>query len=215
MFVPMFHGQNRISKKFDYGRLYNWYAINTGILAPIGWGVPTESQFNTLITNLGGELVAGGKMKETGFLRWDSPNDGATNSSGFSGRPGGRRYNLDGTFDGFKELARFWTSDDDTTVPAFSLKTYFADCNANYYSKWNGFSIRFMRETNPGVSYITDYDGYRYNIVQIGGQYWIDENWRSVKYNNGTSIPNITDNSTWTSLTTGAYCNYENDESYV
>ena len=66
-----------------YGRLYDWETAMT--IAPPGWHLPTE--FATLINFLGGELIAGGKMKTT--TGWDTPNLGATNASGFSGLPAG------------------------------------------------------------------------------------------------------------------------------
>jgi uncharacterized protein (TIGR02145 family) len=87
---------NSTSNGIIYGKLYNWYAINDprGI-APLGWHVPTVAEFNTFINCLGGSSVAGGAMKETGTSHWLSPNDGATNSSGFTGLPGGGRWTLE------------------------------------------------------------------------------------------------------------------------
>src|ERR1035437_4904310 len=74
-----------------YGKLYNWYAVNDPRgLAPTGWHVPSDAEWTTLSTCLGGNAVAGGAMKETGTTHWTSPNTGATNSSGFTGLPGGR-----------------------------------------------------------------------------------------------------------------------------
>lgn len=78
------------SYKNTYGALYNWYTINTGKLAPKGWHVPTDAEWTTLTTYLGGESVAGGKLKEVGFLHW-SGNEGATNETGFTALPGGDR----------------------------------------------------------------------------------------------------------------------------
>jgi uncharacterized protein (TIGR02145 family) len=72
-----------------YGRLYNWYAVNTGKLAPEGWHVPTDAEWTTLTTYLGGQIVAGGKLKEIGITHWESLNTGATNESGFTALPAG------------------------------------------------------------------------------------------------------------------------------
>jgi uncharacterized protein (TIGR02145 family) len=74
-----------------YGLLYNWFAINSGKLCPSGWHVPTDSDWNILVNNLGGDSVAGGKMKETSTRHWKNPNTGATNVSGFTALPGGQR----------------------------------------------------------------------------------------------------------------------------
>ena len=77
--------------KNPYGALYNWYTVNTGKLAPKGWHVPSDADWQVLVDFLGGTLVGGGKMKEIDTIHWHNPNEGATNSSGFSGIPGGSR----------------------------------------------------------------------------------------------------------------------------
>lgn len=77
---------------FTYGYLYNWYAVDDRRnLAPAGWHVPTDAEWQILMDYLGGEILAGGKLKETGTSHWASPNTGATNESGFTARPGGIR----------------------------------------------------------------------------------------------------------------------------
>ena len=95
--------------KNPYGAMYNWYAVNTGKLCPTGWHVPTNEETETLADYLGGSVVAGGKLKETGTAHWDSPNTDATNEFGFTALPGGMRWD-DGDFlaigyDGF-----WWTA---------------------------------------------------------------------------------------------------------
>lgn len=75
-----------------YANLYNWYAVNDSRnIAPIGWHIPTDAEWQTLVDYLGGESVAGSKMKETGTEHWRSPNVGTTNESGFSALPGDYR----------------------------------------------------------------------------------------------------------------------------
>ncbi len=98
-----------------YGKLYNWYAVNDPRgLAPMGWHVPSDLEFTTLSNCLGGESIAGGKMKATTL--WDSPNLGASNSSGFGSLPGGVRYS-NGTFQFQGYSSNFWTSTlNNTTV---------------------------------------------------------------------------------------------------
>jgi uncharacterized protein (TIGR02145 family) len=79
-----------ISNNAIYGKLYNWYTTLGDTLCPTGWGVPTYAEWTTLRDSLGGESVAGGKMK-TITNHWSGPNTGATNESGFSALPGGFR----------------------------------------------------------------------------------------------------------------------------
>ncbi len=93
-----------------YGRLYTWFVVNDSRnVCPIGWHVPTDAEWTTLTAFLGGEDVAGGKLKETGFTHWQSPNTGATNNSGFNAVPGGIR-NQDGRFAGIGEYGLWWSS---------------------------------------------------------------------------------------------------------
>jgi uncharacterized protein (TIGR02145 family) len=82
---------NNIANKEIYGALYNWYAVNTGKLCPTGWHVPSYVEWESLVTYLGGQDIAGGKLKETGTEHWLSPNGGATNESGFTALGGGER----------------------------------------------------------------------------------------------------------------------------
>lgn len=90
---------------------YNGYAVQTGKLAPKGWHVPSKLEWETLINNLGGEDVAGGKLKETGTDHWNSPNENfSSNSSGFTGMPGGYREYSSGVYVAFGYFGFYWTS---------------------------------------------------------------------------------------------------------
>lgn len=91
-----------------YGALYNWYAVNSNKLCPAGWHVPSDGEWKTLTTYLGGELTAGGKMKEVGMGHWIYGNAGATNESGFDALPAGLRRS-DGSF-GFINYGDEWWS---------------------------------------------------------------------------------------------------------
>ncbi|MFM8513541.1 MAG: FISUMP domain-containing protein, partial [Bacteroidota bacterium] len=87
-----------------YGKLYNHYAVTDSRgLCPTGWHVPSDGEWRTLTTFLGGSTVAGGAMKSTVTQPtpggWTSPNIGATNSSGFTALPGGRRNGIGDFFD--------------------------------------------------------------------------------------------------------------------
>ena len=100
---------NDVSNDAIYGKLYNWYTTLGDTLCPTGWGVPTDAEWTTLTTYLGGESVAGGKMKTIGTAYWESSNTGAINSSGFSVLPGGYRLN-DGIFYYISINAYFWSA---------------------------------------------------------------------------------------------------------
>ena len=93
----------------DLGKLYNWFAVNSGKLCPDGWFVPNESHWNLLKDFLG--VNVGGKLKKRTSLFWLSPNMGANNESGFSAIGSGSRMNT-GEFIGFKSSANFWSSSD-------------------------------------------------------------------------------------------------------
>ena len=98
-----------------YGRLYNWYAAtNSRNIAPAGWHLPSEAEWRTLFTQLGGYGVAGGKMKETGTTHWIAANTGATNESGFTALPTGFRVdwrtNPVGKFVNRGYVTYYWSS---------------------------------------------------------------------------------------------------------
>lgn len=102
--------KNNIANKTDYGALYNLYAVTDNRnIAPIGWRVATDKDWTTLANFLGGDNVAGGKLKETGTTHWITPNQDATNITGFSALPGGTRE-LGGTFDFDGITGYWWTS---------------------------------------------------------------------------------------------------------
>jgi len=74
--------------------------------------------------------------------------------------------------------------------------------------------LAFLTNRNQAQT-VTDIDGNLYNTVTIGTQVWLEENLKVTYYNNGDEIPNVSSNTTWLSLSTGAYCNYENNTSYA
>ncbi len=129
-----------------YGKLYNWYAVSDPRgLCPTGWHVPSDSEWSTLETYLGGSAVAGGKLKSTSG--WKTPNTGATNSSGFNAFPGGYRLN-GGAYDYIGTSGNWWSSSENNSSSAWNRKLYFfnSDVFRNYYSKQGGFSVRCVRD---------------------------------------------------------------------
>jgi uncharacterized protein (TIGR02145 family) len=130
-----------------YGRLYNWYAVNTGKLAPKEWRVATDSDWKILTDFLGGLEVAGGEIKEVGTIHWDSPNIGATNSSGFTALPGGHRY-FDGYFTVINRGAIWWTSTSEDEGNAWFRSTMhnIIHIRRDVYGYQSGFSVRCIKE---------------------------------------------------------------------
>jgi uncharacterized protein (TIGR02145 family) len=134
-----------------YGKLYNWYALNDSRgLAPQGWHIPTDAEWTTLSTLLGGERVAGGEMKSTGITRWTSPNKSATNKSGFAGLPSGIR-DFYGTFKGVG-LSGCWWSATEATISTYAgtrilwNESSSLDRSLYGYDKKAGLSVRCLRD---------------------------------------------------------------------
>lgn len=129
-----------------YGALYNWYAVNTGKLCPTGWHVPTDEEWTTLTTYLGGETVAGGKLKEIGTAHWTTPNTGATNETGFTALPGGYRY-PDGGFNAMGNSGQWWSSGIYDTYDAWNRTMYYTHgaVDKPHNNKRHGFSVRCLK----------------------------------------------------------------------
>jgi len=201
----------------NYGRLYNWYAA-TDIrgIAPDGWHIPTLDEINTLITQIGG-INDGGKLKIAGFDYWDSPNEGATNETGWNAKGGGKRYRDEFLmlFAFLKLNGNWWTSTpvDETPTYANTLILFNTDFYAqtNQSLKIDGLSLRPIKDNSVLESTVTDIDGNVYPCVKIGVQVWMAENLIVTKYKNGDVIPEVTDNTAWAALSTGGRCDYDND----
>lgn len=104
-------GAYRAAPDADYGFYYNWYAVmDNRNLAPEGWHVATDADYTELGTFLGGNAVAGGKLKEAGTSHWLTPNTGATNESGFTALPAGIISAEDGSINGYYFGYIGWTS---------------------------------------------------------------------------------------------------------
>jgi uncharacterized protein (TIGR02145 family) len=148
-----------------YGKIYNWYAV-AGIhdndpntpnksLAPTGWHVPSDTEWNTLInfldSNANGGLtvpnVAGSAMKAIGTTHWFSPNTGATNSSGFTGLPGGYRF-VDGSYAGLGINGYWWSSSENGVGGAWYRNLNFESTNATKIGQGKelGYSVRCIRD---------------------------------------------------------------------
>ena len=150
---------NSTTNRDIYGALYTWAAAMNGIassdanpsgvqgICPVGWHLPSDAEWTELTNYLGGEGVAGGKLKETGTTHWSSPNIGATNETGFTALPGGDRGYY-GTFYAIGGTGSWWSSTGSSTLNAWTrgmdyLTSYVL---RYYYSKNYGFSVRCQRD---------------------------------------------------------------------
>jgi len=303
------------TNKGTYGALYNWHTVNTKKLCPTGWHVPTNDEWTTLFSFLGGGAVASIKLKESGTAHWYSPNIG-TNTSGFTALPGSFRY-CTGSYAGkfyaigseavwwtsnvkFENSALFWSIGDDNVVwnafleeghgysvrcmkgegkvanqapqqpsspspvndaTKISTSTTFSwtssdpeldpltydvylgvssnpttkvgsdlivnnyspaglSAGVQYYWKIVAKDNKNNSKTGPVWTFTTagttpggiyDADGNAYSSVTIGTQVWLTSNLRTTKYNDGTAIPLVTDNTAWKNLSTPGYCWYDNN----
>jgi uncharacterized protein (TIGR02145 family) len=139
---------NDAANNTTYGKLYNWYAVaDSRNLCPVGWHVPTDAEWIGLENYLGGSSVAGGKLKSTSIL-WNAPNTSATNESGFSGLPGGKR-SPDGTYINIGDRGYWWSSTEASTPLYYwsrLLSSSHGISNRNGHWSQNGFSVRCLRD---------------------------------------------------------------------
>jgi len=133
--------------KEAYGALYNWYAVYFDNLCPNGWHVPSMNQWEILFNHLGGDSIAGGKLKDTGTTHWATPNTGATNESGFTAMPGGVRLNY-GPFDYVGEYGYWWSSTENTGSFSWGVRMDYDSIGvlvSGDFSIETGLSIRCLK----------------------------------------------------------------------
>jgi len=131
----------------NYGKQYNWYAVTDAQgLCPIGWHIPTNNEWTILSDFLGGLNLAGGRMKATGTQYWSFPSNGS-NSSGFTGLPGGFR-NVDGTFGILGYNGFWWSATEENEQRAINRSIIYTDnlLSAGSSSKNQGFSVRCLKD---------------------------------------------------------------------
>ena len=136
---------NKKSYGTKYGKLYNWYAVNDPRgLAPKGYHIPTNEEWTTLTNYLGGETIAGTKMKSKNG--WKDDGNG-TNTSGFAGLPGGYRYS-NGNFFNIGAIGNWWSSSESSTSTAWYryLDNSSGSVDRNDNDKQDGFSVRCLRD---------------------------------------------------------------------
>jgi uncharacterized protein (TIGR02145 family) len=141
---------NDATNNAKYGKLYNWYAVSKTTndnknVCPTGWHVPTDAQWTVLTNYLGGQGIAGGKMKEVGTASWNSPNIEATNVSLFTGLPGGQLY---GAHDGISKGGYWWSSTEKNADDAWIRYVNYDHGSAgrSNYGKGIGVSVRCLKD---------------------------------------------------------------------
>jgi uncharacterized protein (TIGR02145 family)/uncharacterized repeat protein (TIGR02543 family) len=143
------YNNDEAGNKATNGALYNWHAVNTRLLAPIGWHVPTDAEWSTLSAYLGGDAVAGGKLKEAGTTHWATPNTGATDDFGFTALGSGCRSE-NGSFIMQLNWGFFWSAtgmDNDTFKARYCTLLYnTSNLTIEDYYKTCGFSVRLIKD---------------------------------------------------------------------
>jgi len=154
---------NEESNAEKYGYLYNrWALTDIRHIAPEGWHVPTDDDWNELEMYLGMSQIQadstgwrgtdeGGKLKETGTNHWNSPNTGATNESGFTARPGGYRDYNNGNFSSLGISVHFWSVTQSDVHPVRltwyrSLDYSKSEVKRSFTENNSGFSVRLIRD---------------------------------------------------------------------
>ena len=198
----------------EYGGLYNHYAIqDIRNMAPVGWHVATDSDWDALITAVGGNFVAGGVLKEVDTKYWYAPNVDATNEYGFNARGSGGRIDLDGSYSSIRVFGRYWGANVTPVEYQISYNTA-SVLKTTYYpdDKQYGFAVRWVKDdsTDPGV--IEGNDGKVYPTIKIGSQVWTACNVLETRFSNGDAIDGpFFGDSEWIALETPAYCVYDDE----
>lgn len=183
-----------------YGKLYNWYAVNDSRgLAPVGYHIPSDAEWSILRENLGVQYYNGGMKSKSG---WNSCKSNeyckgiGTNTSGFSGLPGGICYD-DGTCFYIGRFGSWWSSTEDSTWSAWSRHLYHnsADCSRTYNTKNQGFSVRCVKD--PMLLFTTFFSDSIAQTVTIGSQEWMTKNLDVSTFRNGEPIPQARTSEAW------------------
>ncbi|MBI9037557.1 MAG: hypothetical protein JEY97_05430 [Bacteroidales bacterium] len=145
--------QNDPANCYTYGRLYDWQAAS--IACPVGWHLPSDNEWCTLMTFLDPSVVCdpgfigtdiAGQLKEMGYNHWIAPNTGATNYSGFTALPGGYR-SLSGLFNLVTANAFYWTSTSIGGSSAWRMSLFYNNnqLHREFQEKTFGFSVRCVK----------------------------------------------------------------------
>jgi uncharacterized protein (TIGR02145 family) len=201
-----------------FGYLYNFYALtgssSQSITSSDDWSVPSKSDFDVLLSSVSNNSRALRLVGTTTY--WNSSNINATNSSGFGGIGNGIRTNSGFLNQRQSSLYRTLTPYGTNQAWVLPLISGGLTTTTTYgSSRENGSPVRLVKSIttlSPGQSSVYyGNDGTSYPTICIGTQEWLALDLIETYYRDFTLIPNVTDQTTWDGLTTGAYCIYDND----
>jgi uncharacterized protein (TIGR02145 family) len=212
-----------------YGILYNRYAVNTRLLAPAGWHVPSNDEWDTLLSFLTRSGYNWDSTTQRNKLAkalcskvdWDNFENGPAgsprvipnenNKTGFTALSGGYRL-PSGSYEFQGDMATWWSRSNIKGTSRWSgIEIYWkidSVMHMDYYPV-SGCSVRLIKDTAAG-ELLTDIDGNVYRTVRLGNQVWTTENLRTTRFNDGTVIPKVADSTKWQALSTPGYCTYGN-----
>lgn len=197
-----------------YGKLYNWRTVTDERgLAPEGWEIPSNSDWNILVYNQTKKLFFNGKIipqKLKSNDGWDNDNNG-TNESGFSALPGGKIYALNAgcadrdkvTFHSIGSSGYWWSTTEDLSADYWrriKVFTIYRKAFSPFESSGSGLSVRCVKNS--------------YDTVRIGNQTWMSENLNVSRFRNGDTIPEAKTYEEWKKADDNeqpAWCYYDND----
>jgi len=144
------YDNDSVNNKSLYGALYNFYSIETGLLCPTGWHVPSQSEWEILVDYLGGKEIAGGKLKDYSGPYWISPNLCKENQVNFIGLPGGYRDRNTGSYNAKGLFGCWWANrvskDDDSNALQISVNNSELNITETYVRKNGGASVRCVKD---------------------------------------------------------------------
>ena len=159
--------EDNTTNRDTYGNLYNWHAVNDSRgICPEGLHVPTRDEWQILTNYLGGEEIAGGKLKTMGTIEggdglWDEPNEGATNEVGFAALPGGFRSYNNGSDSGLGIYAWFSSSteSEDDPDPEYGFRNWSYRLRHNYDHSYLADVFNIMGLSVRCVANAADFGG--------------------------------------------------------
>ena len=186
--------------------------------------MPSDSEFKTLEMFLGMSqsqadgfnlrgTTEGGKLKSQGTTYWNSPNAGATNSSGLDIRANGQREGSNGSFNDLKIMASIWLSNEYFSFGMERQLTYSSSqINRAATNRKSGQQLRLIIDAPTNINgsnanYVGN-DGRVYACVLVGNQWWLSEELKETQYRDHSPIPLLRDSTAWMNDTTGARCYY-------